>query len=232
MTDLSSKIKVISFDADDTLWDNEIFFREAEERFTALFEDYLSYHDVMKELLKVEIKNIPMYGYGIKAFVLSMIETALTITDNKVNPVLIGRIMQLGKDMMEKPVTLLDGVEEVLKSLQGKYRLVVATKGDLMDQERKLRKSGLEKYFHHIEIMSEKAQPDYVKLIKHLDIDANQFMMVGNSLKSDILPVINLGGYGVHIPYHTTWSLEQIDHTIESDHFYNFEHASGILTLI
>jgi putative hydrolase of the HAD superfamily len=232
MTDLAAKIKVISFDADDTLWDNEIFFREAEERFTALFEDYLSYHDVMNELLKVEIKNIPMYGYGIKAFVLSMIETALIITDNKVNPVLIGRIIQLGRDMMEKPVTLLDGVEEVLKSLQGKYRLVVATKGDLLDQERKLKKSGLEKYFHHIEIMSEKAQPDYIKLIKHLDIDANQFMMVGNSLKSDILPVINLGGYGVHIPYHTTWALEQIDHTIESDHFYTFEHAIGILTLI
>jgi putative hydrolase of the HAD superfamily len=232
MAKISDKVKVISFDADDTLWDNEIYFREAEERFTALFQDYLSYHDVMKELLKVEINNIPLYGYGIKAFVLSMIETALIITDNKVSPLLIGRIIQLGKDMMEKPVTLLDGVEEVLKSLHGKYKLVVATKGDLLDQERKLKKSGLEKYFHHTEIMSEKAQPDYIKLIKHLDIESEQFMMVGNSLKSDILPVINLGGYGVHIPYHTTWALEQIDHTIVSDHFYTFEHASDILTLL
>jgi putative hydrolase of the HAD superfamily len=232
MIDLKNKIKVISFDADDTLWDNEIYFREIEERFTHLFANYLSHHDVMKELIKVEIQNIPIYGYGIKAFVLSMIETAMVITDNKANPDLICAIIDYGKEMLDKPVTLLEGVEEVLKELYGNYKLVVATKGDLLDQERKLKKSGLEKYFHHIEVMSEKAVPDYEKLIRHLDINASEFIMIGNSLKSDILPVIKLGGYGVHIPYHTTWLLEQIDHTIEHDNFFTFQHASEILKML
>jgi putative hydrolase of the HAD superfamily len=186
----------------------------------------------MKELIKIEIKNIPLYGYGIKAFVLSMIETALVITDNKVNPDLISSIIDYGKEMLNKPVVLLPGIEEVLHKLSGRYKLVVATKGDLLDQERKLKKSGLENYFHHIEVMSEKAIADYQKLIKHLDISPNEFFMVGNSLKSDILPVIKLGGYAAHIPYHTTWVLEQVDHKVERDHFYTFDHANEILKLL
>jgi putative hydrolase of the HAD superfamily len=232
MSNIKEIIKVVSFDADDTLWDNEIYFREVEERFTKLFENYLSYHDVMKELIKVEIKNIPLYGYGIKAFVLSMIETAIVITDNKVNPDLISSIIDYGKEMLDKPVVLLPGIEEVLQKLSGRYKIVVATKGDLLDQERKLKKSGLENYFHHIEVMSEKAIDDYQKLIKHLDISPNEFFMVGNSLKSDILPVIKLGGYAAHIPYHTTWVLEQVDHKVEHDHFYTFDHANEILKLL
>jgi putative hydrolase of the HAD superfamily len=125
---------------------------------------------------------------------------------------------------------LLDGVEEVLKRLYGKYRLVVATKGDILDQERKLKKSGLEHYFHHIEIMSDKKEKDYQKLLKHLDCRPESFLMLGNSLKSDVLPVLALGAHAVHIPYHTTWVHEQIDHTIEDPRFYQFNSMADILT--
>ncbi len=227
-----NKIKVIAFDADDTLWDNEIYFREAEDRFAALFEDYLPYHSVLRELLKIEIQNMPIYGYGIKAFVLSMIETAQEITNNNVSPIALQKIISIGKEMLDKPVHLLEGVEDVLKELHGQYRLVVATKGDLLDQERKLKKSNIANYFHHVEIMSEKADADYEKLLKHLDINANQFFMIGNSLKSDVLPVLNLGGYAAHVPYHTTWVLEKIDHEIKHDNFYQFTHANEVLKLL
>ncbi len=232
MISLKKSIKVVAFDADDTLWDNEVFFREAEDRFAALFEDYLPYHTIQRELLKVEIQNLNLYGYGIKAFMLSMIETALDITDQKLKPETLHKIIAIGKEMLDKPVTLLDGIEDVLKQLHGHYRLVVATKGDLLDQERKLKKSNLLSYFHHIEIMTEKADEDYQKLIKHLDIAPEAFFMLGNSLKSDVLPVLNLGGHAAHIPYHTTWSLEKIDHEIVHPNFYQFSKIHEILPLL
>jgi len=138
----------------------------------------------------------------------------------------------LGKNLLNEPINLLDGVEEVLDTLKGRYRLVVATKGDLLDQERKLKKSGLSHHFHHIEIMSEKDDANYRKLIKHLDILPENLLMVGNSLKSDILPVLNVGGYAVHVPYHTTWIHEQIDHTIENDNFRSVESIREILKFL
>src|ERR1043166_492810 len=217
------KLKIIAFDADDTLWDNELFFRETENRFCALFEDYLPQHSVERELLKVELKNIPLYGYGIKAFMLSMIETAIGITDKKVKAEVIEKIIGFGQELLNKPVTLIDGVEEVLKALKPKYRLVLATKGDLLDQERKLKKSGLIDYFHHIEIMSEKKEADYAKLISHLDIRPSELLMIGNSLKSDILPVLHLGGHAIHIPYHVTWAHEHIDTEINHENFRQVE---------
>jgi putative hydrolase of the HAD superfamily len=232
MNYLKENIKIVAFDADDTLWDNEIYFREGEDRFAALFEDYLPYHDVLKELLKVEIANMPLYGYGIKGFMLSMIETAMLITDHKVNPQSINTIINIGRTMLDKPVNLLEGVEDVLKSLHGKYRLVVATKGDLLDQERKLKKSNLLSYFHHIEIMTEKADSDFEKLIKHLDIGPESFFMIGNSLKSDVIPVLNIGGHAAHIPYHTTWEFERVEHEINHDNFYAFKHISDALNLL
>ena len=182
-------IKVIAFDADDTLWVNEPYFKEIEERFCDLLEDYLPRHTLVKELFKTEIDNLALYGYGVKGFVLSMIETALRISNNTLNVEVIGKALDLGKELLQKNIELLDGVEHVLQSLKGKYRLVVATKGDLLDQERKLKKSGLEHSFHHIEIMSDKQEADYSKLIKHLDIHPSEFLMLGNSLKSDVLPV-------------------------------------------
>ncbi|MEN9609443.1 MAG: hypothetical protein RLZZ628_257 [Bacteroidota bacterium] len=226
------KIKVIAFDADDTLWVNEPYFRETETLFYQLLEDFLPTHELEKELLKIEIKNLPMYGYGIKGFMLSMVETALKVSDGKIGVEVIEKILQFGQAMLEKPVELLDGVKEVLHELKKDYRLVVATKGDLLDQERKLQKSGLESYFHHIEIMSEKREADYSKLIKHLDIAPNAFLMVGNSVKSDILPVLNIGGHAIHIPFHTTWILEKVDVKITNPHFRQVDNIRQIVSYL
>jgi len=224
--------KVIAFDADDTLWDNELYFQETEKKFCELLEDFLPQHTVSRELLQTEIKNISLYGYGIKAFMLSMIETAIRITDKNIKAETIEKIINFGQELLEKPVLLMEGVEEVLKSLKTKYRLVLATKGDLLDQERKLKKSGLADFFHHIEIMSEKKEADYQKLIQHLDIKPNEFMMIGNSLKSDILPVLNIGGHGIHIPYHVTWAHEKAETTIQHENFKQVEQIKDLLDLL
>ncbi|MGB3798407.1 MAG: HAD family hydrolase [Lewinella sp.] len=204
-----NRICTIAFDADDTLWVNEPYFREAEEAFCGLLEDYLPHHTVHRELFATEIANLPLYGYGIKAFTLSMVETILSVTDGKAPASLIERALAIGKEMLQKPVEVLDGVEDTLARLGSDYRLVLATKGDLLDQERKLAKSGLEKHFHHIEVMSDKQTSNYKRLIAHLDCRAEEFMMVGNSVKSDILPVLELGGHAVHVPFHTTWAHEE-----------------------
>lgn len=225
-------IKVIAFDADDTLWVNEPFFREAEERFASLLENFMPHHSIMKELFRTEIGNLGLYGYGIKGFMLSMIETAMRITDQKMPLGMIDKILKIGKDMLAKPVDLIPGVEEVLKELNGDYRIVMATKGDLVDQERKLKKSGLEPHFHHIEIMSDKQVADYSKLIRHLDVAPEEFVMLGNSLKSDILPVLELGGHGIHIPFHITWLHEQIEHEINHERFYQAERIGEVAELI
>ncbi|SFO50440.1 putative hydrolase of the HAD superfamily [Algoriphagus ornithinivorans] len=225
-------IKVIAFDADDTLWLNEPFFREAEEKFASLLEDFMPEHAIIKELYRTEIENLQLYGYGIKGFMLSMIETAMKISEHKMPISLIDKVIKIGREMLEKPVELLPGVEEVLKSLNGDYRMVLATKGDLLDQERKLKKSGLEKYFHHIEIMSEKKVADFEKLIHHLDVSPSDFVMLGNSLKSDILPVLEIGGHAIHIPFHITWVHEQIDHEIKHERFAEVENISLAADLI
>lgn len=222
-------LKVIAFDADDTLWDNEIFYHETEKKFHALLEPHMPSEQVSQELLKTEIQNIERYGYGIKAFMLSMIETAIRITGRSVSVAVIENILAFGHDMLEKPIQKLDGVDDVLTELKGRYRLVVATKGDLLDQERKLRKSGLEHYFHHVEIMSEKRESDYQKLIRHLDIHPSAFMMIGNSMKSDILPVLNIGGHGRHIPYHVTWGHEVVETRVEHSNFKQLTHIREIL---
>lgn len=205
------KIKVIAFDADDTLWVNEPYFREAEHEVAKLLSAYETENKINQELYKVEIKNLQHYGYGVKAFILSMVELAVEISNHKVPAKIINEILDLGKDMLQKPIELLDGVEEVLKKLQGEYKLIVATKGDLLDQERKLEKSGLLKYFHHVEVMSDKKESDYIKIVNHLDIKPEELLMVGNSLKSDVLPLISIGAEAIHIPYHTTWLHEQVD---------------------
>ncbi|HEY2580820.1 MAG TPA: HAD family hydrolase, partial [Mucilaginibacter sp.] len=184
------------------------------------------------ELLKTEIANLTLYGYGIKGFMLSMIETALSITNNNINVAVVEKILDLGKQMLDRPIELLDGVEEVLLALKDKYRLVIATKGDLLDQERKLKKSGISHYFHHIEIMSEKDDANYLKLIRHLDVKPNELMMVGNSLKSDILPVLNVGSYGVHVPYHITWAHEHIEDSIDNEKFKSVECIKDILEFL
>jgi putative hydrolase of the HAD superfamily len=224
-----TRLKVIAFDADDTLWHNEHYFQEVEHKFCAMLEEYLPQHTVERELLQTEMKNVSLYGYGIKSFILSMIETAIRISDKTIQVSVVERIILLGREMLDKPIEKMDGVDEVLHLLKEKYRLVVATKGDLLDQERKLKKSGLEHFFHHIEIMSEKGESDYLKLIKHLDIKPDEFLMIGNSLKSDVLPVLALGGHGFHIPYHITWGHEKVDKIIDHPNFKEFGKLSEIV---
>lgn len=203
-------IKVIGFDADDTLWVNETYFREAEEEAGKLLSLYETPNKIDQELFKMEIKNLPTYGYGVKGFVLSMIELAIELSNGKVSNKVISEMLTIGKDMINKPIELLEGVEDVLKVLSKNYRLIVATKGDLLDQERKLEKSGLLKYFHHIEVLSEKQEDNYSKLLNHLDIEPESFLMIGNSLKSDILPLVNIGAKAIHVPFHTTWQHETV----------------------
>lgn len=225
-------LKVIAFDADDTLFINETYFAETEEKFCALMGDYLSHQGISQQLFKVEIDNLKIYGYGIKGYILSMIEAAMTISNNTIPIEVIEKIIQYGKELTEKPIVLLEGVEETLEALHGKYKLVVATKGDLLDQRRKLHNSRLGKYFHHIEVMSDKQEIDYLDLIKRLEIQPEEFLMIGNSLKSDILPVLEIGGYAVHIPFHTTWAHEKIDHKIVHENFKNYDKISAILNFI
>lgn len=205
-----SAIKVIGFDADDTLWVNETYFREAEATFAKLLSGFETQNKIDQELFKKEIGNLPLYGYGVKAFTLSMVECALELSNNTISNATITKILNIGKDMLNAPVTLLDGVEEVLKVLSKKYKLIVATKGDLLDQERKLEKSGLSSYFHHVEVLSDKKEANYDRLLKHLDINPSHFLMVGNSLKSDVLPLVHLQAKAIHVPFHTTWAHEMV----------------------
>ena len=225
-------LKVIAFDADDTLFVNETYFLETEQKFCGLMSDYLSHQGISQELFKIEIDNLEIYGYGIKAYILSMIEAAMRISNNTISVEVIQKIIEYGKELLDKPIILLDGVEETLKALHGNYKLVVATKGDLLDQRRKLHNSGLGHYFHHIEVMADKQEKDYSDLIKRLDIQAEEFFMIGNSLKSDVLPVLAIGGHAVHIPFHTTWAHERIDHKIEHDNFYSFANITEVLSLV
>lgn len=230
---MMEKPRVIAFDADDTLWINETFFREAELALAKILSDYGSEKEVVDFLFKTESHNIPLFGYGIKGFTLSMIQSAIEFSQYQITAKQIEAILQLSKAMVQKPVELLDGVEEVLKTLQSKgYKMVVATKGDLLDQQRKLKKSNLERYFHHIEVMSDKQVDDYSKLILHLDIQADEFLMIGNSLKSDVIPVLNLGAMAFHVPFHTTWQHEVIDTKITHRRFRTFHHIADVLKLL
>ena len=225
-------LKVIAFDADDTLFVNEPYFQETEQKFCALMSDYLSQQGLSQELFRVEIKNLDLYGYGIKGYILSMIEAAMNISNNTISIEIIGKIIDYGKELLQKPIELLDGVEETLEALSGKYKLIVATKGDLKDQQSKLHRSGLGHYFHHIEVMADKQELNYEKLLKRLEINADEFFMIGNSLKSDVLPVLAIGGYAVHIPFHTTWEHEKVSHKVEHPNFKTLEKITDVLPLL
>lgn len=205
---MKEHVKVVGFDADDTLWVNETYYRDTEETFAGLLKGYGSEQEILDALFETEMRNLSSYGYGIKSFVLSMIETYLDFSAQDAVPETIGRIIALGKDMLGKPVELLPDVKPVLDALKERYTLIVATKGDLLDQERKLKLSSLSSYFHHIEIMTEKKKENYESLLHHLDIEPSEFLMIGNSLRSDIIPPLELGCYAVHVPYHSTWQYE------------------------
>lgn len=226
-------IKVIGFDADDTLWVNETYFRDAESEFAKLLSRFETENKIDQELFKMEMKNLPVYGYGVKGFVLSMVEMALELSNNTVSNTTINKILEIGKDMINKPVELLDGVEAVLLTLSKKYRLIVVTKGDLLDQERKLQKSGLLHYFHHIEVLSDKKEDNYSRLLKHLDIKPSAFLMIGNSLKSDILPLVTIGAKAIHIPFHTTWAHEEVTVDVNaSKNYKTLKNLREVITIL
>ncbi len=225
-------IKVIGFDADDTLWVNEPHYQKTEAVFCGLLSDFLPQKELSEALFKTEMQNLALYGYGGKSFLLSMIETAQRISNNRVENHILAQIIMLGKTLLDQPVELLDGVKETLEKLASRdVELILATKGDLLDQERKLTKSELKAYFHHIEIMSDKKVQNYAALLAHLDIAPENFLMIGNSLKSDILPVVELGGYAIHIPYHTTWVHEQVEAVSDSPNYQQMTIISNVLDL-
>ncbi|MEN8764444.1 MAG: HAD family hydrolase [Wenyingzhuangia sp.] len=214
--------KVIAFDADDTLWVNEPYFREAEQQFAKLLSAYETENKIHQELYKVIIQNIPLYGYGVKSCVLSMIQCATELSNNQLSSVVVQKILAIGKEMLSKPIELLPNVESVLHQLSQKYKLIVLTKGDLLDQEKKLKKSGLLQYFHHVEVMSEKDPAGYQRVLNHLDLEPEEFLMIGNSLKSDVLPVIQIGAAAIHIPFHSIWAFE----TVEKEELNKHEYTS------
>ncbi len=200
-------IDTIGFDADDTLWHNEDDFHASQRMLAEILEPYLGHGpDVDAHLLAVEQANLEVFGYGVKGFLLSMIETAIELTEGRITAGEIHTLIERGKAMIRRPVTLLDGVEATLRSLHGRYRLVLVTLGDLFHQEQKIAASGLAPYFDHIEIVSEKDPATYGRILARHGIEPARFLMVGNSMRSDILPVLALGAHAVHVPYHFLWA--------------------------
>lgn len=226
-------IKVISFDADDTLWQNENLFRKTESAFCKLMAPYATQKKALKILWDMEVKNIPCYGYGIKAFVLDMLEAALKISKGKISAREVKQIINLGKKLLESPIVLFEGAENTLKKLSKKYKIIVTTKGDLLEQENKVYRSGLTKYLRHIEVMSEKNKTSYARLIKELNINPQEFLMVGNSVKSDILPVLAVGANAVFIPSKFTWFYEDGDASkIPAKNFIKIDTISQLIKLL
>lgn len=204
-------ITLIGLDADDTLWHSESHFALTEDRFQALVSPWSAADQTAERLLARERANLDVFGYGVKGFVLSMIETAIEVSESAIPVGAIEQIIEWGKEMMAHPVELLDGVERVIDELNGHYRTVLITKGDLFHQESKIAESGLADRFDHIEILSEKTPEHYLGVLHRCgDIPVREFVMVGNSLRSDILPVIEIGGHGVHVPYQVTWGHEVV----------------------
>jgi putative hydrolase of the HAD superfamily len=199
----------IGFDADDTLWHNESIFEGVHGRYFALLARFHGADAVEKALFATEGRNLELYGYGIKGYMLSAIETAIDLTEGRIGTAEIREILKLGREMLNHPVELLSGVRETLDQLSAEYPLLLITKGDLRDQERKLAKSGIADRFRAIEIVSEKDTPAYDRIFRRHQIRPSHFLMVGNSVKSDILPVLRLGGSGVHVPYRITWGHEE-----------------------
>ena len=205
---MGRNLTTIGFDADDTLWQNEQFFRLTEARFAALLADHADPGTISGHLLEVERRNLSFYGYGIKGFTLSMIETAVTLTGGEVSARVIAEILSAGREMLTHPVETMPHARETLERLSDAYRLVLITKGDLFDQERKLAQSGLGDFFTAVEIVSEKTTETYRTVFARHGDGAGKSMMVGNSLRSVVVPTIEAGGWGVHIPHELTWALE------------------------
>ncbi len=203
--------KLIAFDADDTLWHNEPLFHATESQFAEMLSQYHSAEWVRDRLFATEMKNLGHFGYGIKGFILSMIESAIELTEGRVSGSEIQRVINWGHEMLLAPVDLLDGVRDTIEALAPSYRLMLLTKGDLFDQEAKLARSGLGEHFHAVEIVSKKDARTYSAILHRHAVAPEEFLMVGNSLKSDVLPAVEAGARAVHIPYELTWLHERVD---------------------
>ena len=226
---MAPRVTVVGFDADDTLWHNERFFQMTQERFAELLEPYYSGGELMPRLIAAERRNIGHYGFGIKGFVLSMIETALEVTEETVPAPVIGELIRAGQEMLRHPIELLPRVQEVIEEVSSKHRILLITKGDLLDQERKLAQSGLGDLFDGVEIVSDKTASTYLKIFGAQDVKAG--MMVGNSLKSDVLPMISAGGFGVHVPHELTWALEHAERP-DNERFFELTDLGGLPELL
>jgi putative hydrolase of the HAD superfamily len=218
---------VIGFDADDTLWRSEDYFTEAEQLFAEMVGPYAPIGvDVLDSLHAIESANIAISGYGVKAYALSMVQAAVVSTGGKVPSSVIGELVDHAHEILLRPVELLEGVPEALAAVGQSHRLVLITKGDLVHQYRKVRTSGLEHHFDHVEVVLEKDVETYARVLRECNVDPTRFLMVGNSVKSDILPILELGGHGAHVPYHVTWS-----HEIVHDHNGGFVELETIQDL-
>ena len=226
-------IKAIAFDADDTLWDNEPFFLDVEKKMCEILSPFGSAEEISAQLFKTEMANMDDYGYGAMAFTLSLVENAVKVSHGQVPATDIARIVELGRTLLRLKATPLEGVEETLRQLKasGRYRLAVFTKGELLTQEHKLERSGLMPYFDNILIVSDKTKQQYTDLCRTLNVAPSELMTVGNSLKSDVLPALNIGAWAVHIPYHVMWQHEVID-DFDHSRMFRIEKFSEIIDLL
>ena len=225
-------LRVIGFDADDTLWENETFFRMTQERFAGLLADHVAPEELHQRLIAAERRNLGAYGFGIKGFVLSMIETAIEVTEERVPASVIRSLIEAGQEMLRHPIDLLPHSEETVAALAGDYRLVLITKGDLLDQERKLAQSGLGDHFDAVEIVSNKTEAIYRALFGRHGAREGEAMMIGNSLRSDVIPALAAGGWGVHVPHHLTWEIEHDDAPTQQPRFRVITHLGELRGLI
>ncbi len=220
-----SNKQIIGFDADDTLWENEVFFHQAQLKFIELHPHIKDPEEV---IFQIEKKNIEFYGYGIKGFILSLLETSVRSYNNQSDFQNIAKIIKIGKDMLAQPIQLLPDVKNTLHHLSEHHTLIMITKGDLLDQQRKVKESGLLKYFSLIEIVSEKDEQTYLEILEKNNISPKDFLMVGNSLKSDVLPVRKIGGTGVYIPHKLTWKHEEVDSTFDLERVVELKTISAL----
>lgn len=225
-------LTTIGFDADDTLWQNEAFFRLTQERFTALLADHAAPDHLVEHLEAAERRNLGHYGFGVKGFTLSMIETAIEVTEGRVPARVIGDLIAAGREMLEHPIQLLPLARATVTALAADYRVILITKGDLLDQERKLAQSGLGDLFQAVEIVSDKTESAYRAIFARHGTGADQAMMVGNSLKSDVLPALAAGSWGVHVPHGLTWALERAEPPQDHRRFHVLPDLGGLPALV
>lgn len=225
-------LTTIGFDADDTLWQNESFFRLTQDRFATLLADHAAPDHLAERLEAAERRNIGHYGFGVKGFTLSMIETAIEVTEGRVPAAVIGELIAAGREMLEHPIELLPAARSTVTALAAEYRVVLITKGDLLDQERKLAQSGLGDLFHGVEIVSHKTPDAYHQIFARHGSGADQAMMVGNSLKSDVIPALEAGSWGVHVPHGLTWALEAADPPLGHRRFHALTSLAALPALV